>query len=216
MPQRSAHQSFHTTHWSMVRRATGTDPAAARTALSALCEEYWYPIYAFIRRSGKGAPDAEDLTQGFFARFLEKETLAIADPGKGKLRTFLLLCATRYLKDEHDRAMAQKRGAAVLVSFDAASAEERYAAEPVDDLTPDRIFQRRWAITILDQSFGLLAEEFAGEGKAEIFNALRPFLGFGPEPGKTIRGSLREARHARGHVEKPSLPSAPALEGSAL
>ena len=184
MPQRPAHQSFHTTHWSVVRRATGSDPAAARAALAILCEEYWYPIYAFIRRTGKNPQDAEDLTQGFFARFLEKETLAIADPAKGKMRTFLLLCASRYLADEHDRATAQKRGAAILVSFDAATAEERYAAEPVDDLSPDRLFQRRWAMTVLDQSFDLLAEEFSGEGKVETFTALRPFLGFGPEPGK--------------------------------
>jgi RNA polymerase sigma-70 factor (ECF subfamily) len=183
MPLR-ADRNFHTTHWSVVQRATGADSAAARAALNALCEQYWFPIYAFIRRSGKNAHDAEDLTQGFFARFLEKETLATTDRCKGKLRTFLLLCVTRYLADEHDRATAQKRGAAVLASFDAASAEERYAAEPVDDLTPDRLFQRRWAMTVLDQSFGLLAEQFAGEGKAKTFAALRPFLGFGPEPGK--------------------------------
>jgi len=184
MSRQPGYQNFRTTHWSVVRRATGDDTVAARAALAALCEEYWYLIYAYIRRSGQNPHDAEDLTQGFFARFLEKETLASADPAKGKLRTFLLVCASRYLSDERDRARAQKRGAAVLMSFDAAAAEERYIAEPVDNLSPDRLYQRRWAMTVVDFSFDLLAHEFAHDGKAEIFAALRPFLGFGPEPGQ--------------------------------
>ena len=152
---------------------------AARAALAALCEGYWYPIYAFIRRSGKSPHDAEDLTQGFFARLVEKTVLAGADPAKGKLRTFLLACARHFLADEHDRARAQKRGAALLTSFDAIAAEERYAIEPVDDLSPDRLFQRRWALTLLDQALQMLTAEFSADGKAPLFAALRPFLGFG-------------------------------------
>jgi RNA polymerase sigma-70 factor (ECF subfamily) len=180
-----AAHSFQTTRWSLVQRATGDDAAAAMRALATLCEAYWYPIYAYIRRSGRTPHDAEDLTQGFFAWLLEKQTLAKADAGKGKLRTFLLTCARHFLSDEHDRAMAQKRGGArALTSFDSAHAEERYAAEPVDDLSPDRLFQRRWAMTILDHALVLLGEEFAAEGKADIFTALRPFLGFGPDPEK--------------------------------
>jgi RNA polymerase sigma-70 factor (ECF subfamily) len=153
-------------------------------ALTALCEAYWYPLYAYVRRSGYNPHDAEDLTQGFFARLLEKNVLASADPVKGKLRTFLLACAGHFLADERDRSLAKKRGAGLLISFDAAVAEERYSAEPADNLSPDRLFQRRWALTILASSLELLAEEFTGQGKAEVFENLRPFLGFGADPAQ--------------------------------
>ena len=179
-----APRSFHTTRWTLVRQAAGGADAAAAQALSSLCEAYWYPVYAFIRRSGKAAHDAEDLTQGFFARVLEKEIFAAADPGKGKLRNFLLTCLRRFLASEHHRAMAQKRGAAVVVSFSSDWAEQAYATEPVDDLTPDRLFQRRWALTVLEFSLQLLREEFAADGKSALFDTLRPFLGFGPDPEK--------------------------------
>ena len=180
----TAPRSFQTTRWTVVRQAVcGTDPAA-RQALAALCEAYWYPVYAYIRRSGKERHDAEDLTQGFFARLLEKEILAAADPGKGKLRTFLLTCVRNFVTDEHARTMTQKRGEGNVLSLDADWAETSYAAEPVDDLTPDRLFQRRWALTVLEFSFQLLREEFAASGKAALFDALRPFLGFGPDPEK--------------------------------
>jgi RNA polymerase sigma-70 factor (ECF subfamily) len=178
-PKPSPQHSFQTTHWSLVRRAVGGEDPAAKQALAAICEAYWYPIYAFIRRSGKNPPDAEDLTQSFFARLLERAVLAAADPEKGRLRSFLLACVRNFLADERDRSNAQKRGEAVLTSFDAASAEERYATEPTDDLSPDRLFQRRWALTLLNHSLNLLDREFAAQGKAEIFTALRPFLGFG-------------------------------------
>ena len=176
---------FPNTRWTVVRQAMGVDDPSARQALAALCDAYWYPLYAFIRRSGKTPHDAEDLTQGFFARLLENKILAAADPEKGKLRTFLLACTRNYLADERDRAMAQKRGAAVLVSFNPEWAEERYTAEPVDDLSPDRLFQRRWALTVLEYSLHLLGEEFKSAGKAEVFAALRPFLGFGSSSEKS-------------------------------
>ncbi len=180
-----APHTFHTTRWTLVRQAAGgAAEAVAAHALSTLCEAYWYPVYAFIRRSGKGPHDAEDLTQGFFAQILRKETFAVADPGKGKLRSFLLTCVRRYLADEHDRAMAQKRGASVLVSFSPDWAEQTYATEPVDDLTPDRLFQRRWALTVLDHSLEVLGDEYAAAGKGETFATLRPFLGFAPDPEK--------------------------------
>jgi RNA polymerase sigma-70 factor (ECF subfamily) len=175
-------QSFQTTRWSVVRRALGADDSEASLALAALCEAYWYPLYAYIRRSGKTPHDAEDLTQGFFARMLERGILASADPDKGKLRTFLLSCMRNYLADERDRAMAQKRGAALLINFDPALAEVRYASELVDDLSPDRLFQRRWALTLLDYTLQFLAAEFTAQGKGRLFHALRPFLGFGPDP----------------------------------
>ena len=173
-------ESFQTTQWSMVRRAAGLDDAAASVALGALCERCWYPIYAFFRRSGKSPHDAEDFTQGFFAGFLQKALFADADPARGRLRTFLLSCARNFLLDEHDRANARRRGAGLVTSFDAGDAEHRYAADAANDLSPDRLFQRRWAISVLDQSLRLLGDEYAAQGKADLFTALRPFLGFGP------------------------------------
>jgi RNA polymerase sigma-70 factor (ECF subfamily) len=110
--------------------------------------------------------------------------LAAADPEKGKLRTFLLTCTRNYMADQRDRQMAQKRGGGLQVHMDPALAEERYAAEPVDDLSPDRLFQRGWAMSVLEHALGLLEEEFSEEGKGKLFEALRPFLGLGPEPEK--------------------------------
>jgi len=182
MKSQAAPRSFQTTRWSIVRRAMGSDDASAKIALSTLCEAYWYPLYAYIRRSGRPAHDAEDLTQAFFARLLDKNTLAAADQEKGKLRTFLLTCLQRYLADEHDRAMAQKRGGGLQTSLDAGVAEERYAAEAADDLTPDRLFQRRWALTVLEYSLELLAEEYTARSQGALYEALRPCLGFGVEP----------------------------------
>lgn len=187
-----AQHSFQTTRWTVVRRAVGSDDVAAGQALAALCDGYWYPIYAFMRRSGKSPHDAEDLTQGFFARLLGKHMLAAADPAKGKLRTFLLSCARNFLADEHDRANAQKRGAALLTSFDAVRAEERYAIEPADSVTPDRLFQRRWALTLLQHTLDTIAAEYAAEGKAELFAALQPFLGFVKGPAKTYEELVAE------------------------
>ena len=180
MPLPAEPHSFLTTRWSQVRRAVGGDGAPARQALGALCAQYWYPIYAFIRRSGKSPHDAEDLTQGFFARLVDKAILASANPSQGRLRTYLLSCVRHYLADDQDRVLAQKRGARMVVSFDAIEAEERYAIEPVDDLSPDRLFQRRWALALLDQTLRTLGDEFAAQGKAELFIKLRPILGFSP------------------------------------
>jgi DNA-directed RNA polymerase specialized sigma24 family protein len=170
--------SFQTTRWSLVRSIRHEDDAVASLALEQLCNSYWYPIYAFIRRSGRSPHDAEDLTQGFFAKLLDKDTISLADPDKGKLRTFLLTCVRRFLGDEQDKAMAQKRGARLMVHFDPEWAEGRYAAEPVDDITPDRLFQRRWALTVLEFSLQVLADEHTAQHKAALFEALRPFLGF--------------------------------------
>ncbi|MGB8166052.1 MAG: RNA polymerase sigma factor [Chthoniobacteraceae bacterium] len=177
-----APHSFQTTRWSVVQRASSPDDRTAREALASLCEAYWFPIYAYIRRSGRSPHDAEDGTQGFFAWLLARDVLARADAEKGRLRTFLLTCLRRYLADEQARAQAQKRGGGLLTSFDALRAEENYAAEPRHDLTPDRLFQRRWALTIIDRTLALLADEFTAAGKAELFAILRPFLGFTTEP----------------------------------
>ena len=180
MKENHGPSSFPVTHWSLVQRAVEADDESAPLAMAELCEAYWYPIYAFVRRHGNGVQDSEDLTQGFFARLLTKEILNAADREKGRLRTFLLTCLRRYLSDELDKKFAQKRGAAVTFSLDTDRAEERYAAEPVSaELSADRLFQRRWAITLLEYSLEAIAAEFSDAGKAELFDALRPYLGFG-------------------------------------
>ena len=187
-------RSFQTTRWSLVHRANGAADDEARAALAALCDSYWYPIYAYIRRSGHGAHDAEDLTQGFFARLLEKDILAAADPAKGKLRTFLLTCVRNYLHNEHARASAERRGAHLLTSFDQDWAEERYATEPADDLTPDRLYQRRWALTLLEFTLQLLSEEYRADDKGDLFTALRPCLGFSKEKTPNYAGLATRLR----------------------
>jgi RNA polymerase sigma-70 factor (ECF subfamily) len=174
---------FQTTRWSVVRRSVSEDPAEAEAALAQLCEAYWYPLYAYVRRSGLSPQDAEDVTQSFFAHLLSRDVIAGAVPEKGRLRSFLLSCARNFLADRIARARAQKRGAGqATLSFDAMQAEERYAAEPVDDLSPDRLFQRRWALAVLETTLARLGAAYEEEGKGAIFARVRPFLGFGAEP----------------------------------
>lgn len=180
MPSADTPHSFQATRWSLVRAAAGNgNTAEAQKALAEICEVCWYPIYAFIRRSGRTAQDAEDLTQGFFTRLIEKDILSAADPARGRLRTFLLTCVRNHLHHEHERSIAAKRDARLLTSFDAAEAEDRYRREPADDLTPDRLYQRRWALTLLSATLEILEREFQTAGKGTLFDALRPFLGFG-------------------------------------
>jgi RNA polymerase sigma-70 factor (ECF subfamily) len=169
---------FRTTHWSVVRRAAGSDPQAAEAALATLCQTYWYPLYAYFRRAGRSAHDAEDLTQGLFTRLLSREIFAEVAPERGRLRSFLLTCARNYLADDRDRAQARKRGAGLLVSIDPDGAEERYQREPADLLSLDRLFQRRWALAVLETSLAGIEQEFTARGKGALFTALRPFLGF--------------------------------------
>jgi len=178
MSSEAAPHSFLTTHWSVVHRAATADDPGAQAALAQLCAASWFPIYAYIRRSGKTPHDAEDLTQGFFARMLEKNFLASADGSKGRLRTFLLTCVQRHLADEHDRAMTQKRGGGRIVELDALTAEQRLATEPSDDLTPERCYQRRWALGMVDTAMNSLQAEYAAQNKGALFAKLRPFLGF--------------------------------------
>lgn len=175
---------FKTTRWTLVRQVQDMDETKAAEALTVLCETYWQPIYVYIRRSGMKPQDAEDLAQGFFCHLLAKNSLATADPAKGRLRNFLLACLQNYLSDERDRASAQKRGASVLVSIDPKMAEELYREESLNDLAPDLLFQRQWAISMLESTIQLLAMEFEEAGKADVFAQLRPFLGFGQEPEK--------------------------------
>ena len=169
-PSRDEH--FTATHWSVVMRAAG-DESDAGDALSLLCQRYWYPLYAYVRRRGNSPDDAQDLTQSFFARLLEKRLLEKVDPAKGKFRTFLLTSMKRFLTDEWNKANAQKRGGnAKVFSIDEDSAEERYANEPAHELTPDQLYEHRWAMTILDQAMAELEAEHVRAGKAELFERL--------------------------------------------
>ena len=168
---------FATTHWSIVVAARDQAAPEARQALAQLCRSYWYPLYAFIRRQGHGADAAQDLTQEFFTRLLEHDFLAAIDRGKGRFRSFLLAACKHFLANERDRACAQKRGGGhVPVPLDLDTAEGRYVREPSHSITPDRLFERRWALTLLDHVLARLREEHTARGKGEIFDHLRVFL----------------------------------------
>jgi RNA polymerase sigma-70 factor (ECF subfamily) len=168
---------FATTHWSLVLAAGRGGTPASRQALAALCETYWYPLYAFVRRSGHQPEDARDLTQAFFTRLLEKDYLQAADPGRGRFRSFLLAAFRHFLSKERDRANALKRGGGrPAISLDLDAGESRYRLEPAHQLTPERVYDRRWALTLLDRAFQGLREEFARSGKGHLFDRLRVFL----------------------------------------
>jgi RNA polymerase sigma factor (sigma-70 family) len=175
---------FPTTHWSRVVAAGELDTPQAREALAALCNAYWYPLYAYVRRRGHSAEQAQDLTQDFFAYVLERELLAKADRDRGRFRSFLRAVFARHLADQFDRATAQKRGGGrPALSIDARDAEGRYAREPAHDLTPERIFDRSWALTLLDRVFDQLRREYDDAGRAATFEELRTVLTRGPESG---------------------------------
>lgn len=149
----------------------------AQAALATLCETYWYPLYAYVRRLGYKAEDAQDLTQGFFAALLEKRYVKAADRERGRFRSFLLTALKRFLLKERDRAHAQKRGgAAGPISLDLESGESRYSLEPSHDVTPEAIYQRRWALTVLDRVIVRLRQTCVDAGKAAFFESLKAFL----------------------------------------
>jgi len=168
---------FATTRWSLILAARGRPSPAAEAALAELCAAYWYPLYAFIRRSGRDAIAAEDLTQEFFARLLEKSWLGQADQARGRFRAFLVTACRHFLANEHDREISLKRGGGrVALSFDFHDADNRYAREPADELTPDRLFERRYALALLDQVMTALRAEYAATGKEPLFDALKGTL----------------------------------------
>jgi len=164
---------FATTHWTIVLNAGRSDSTRARDALAQLCQTYWYPLYAYIRRRGESPADAEDLTQGFFARLLEHNSLADVRREKGKFRSFLLASLNHYLSDQWDRQRAQKRGQGRVISLEAAPAEARWSREPADTLTPDKLFERKWAMTVLEVIVQRLQREYESPGKGSLFMALR-------------------------------------------
>ena len=168
---------FRTTQWSVVLLSAQSQAPGSEAALAELCRLYWYPLYGFVRRRGYNADDARDLTQGFFLHLLEHKTLTHIDPSKGKFRSFLLASLQKYLSLEATRARCLKRGGEIeFVFLDAKSAEDRYQLEPLDALTPEIIFDARWAMALLAEAKSRLAEEYAADGRSSTFETLKPFL----------------------------------------
>ena len=182
------HPAFVTTHWSVVLSAGEKDSPQRSAALDELCRSYWYPLYAYVRRRGHSPEDAQDLTQEFFARLLTRNWVGLADPEKGRFRTFLLTAMNHFLADNWDRLKAQKRGGGQRVlPLDVATAESRFRLEPADPLTPEKAYERRWAQTVLETVFEQLRVAYAAEGKAALFAELK--------------GSLTQARAAVPYAE---------------
>ena len=168
---------FRPTRWSVILLSAQTEAPGSQAALATLCRLYWYPLYAFVRRRGYYPEDAQDLTQGFFLHLLDHKALAQVDPLKGKFRSFLLASIQNYLSKQLDRARCLKRGGKTeFVPLDTKNAEHRYQLEAADHLTAEKIFDARWALTLLDEAMSLLSAEYAGQGKTTTLEALKPFL----------------------------------------
>jgi RNA polymerase sigma factor (sigma-70 family) len=167
---------FPTTRWSLVVAAGNPHVEEAKSALVSLCEHYWYPLYAYLRRRGYPCDHAQDLTQDFFVRVLEGRYLDRADPEKGRFRSFLLTSLKFFVADEGDRHRARKRGGGMVVTIECSSGEERYQREPAHDETPERIYERRWALLLIDRVVEKLREEFVHQGRPEHFERLKVFL----------------------------------------
>ena len=175
--QFEGNRQFATTQWSIVRAINQDDASAAKSALQELCQTYWYPLYTYVRRQGNDANTAADLTQAFFADLLQREDLKGVDPGLGKFRSFLLAALKHFLINQWDKTQAQKRGGGKLpLSLDFVEADDRYRLEPAHTQTPDLIYQKQWAKTLLDRVSSKLRSEFAQRGKAHQFDQLQKFL----------------------------------------
>jgi RNA polymerase sigma factor (sigma-70 family) len=194
---------FPTTRWTLVVAAGDPHRKEAGSALASLCEHYWYPLYAYLRRRGYPADEAQDLTQEFFMRVLEGRYLNRADPEKGRFRSFILTSLKFFVADEADRLRAHKRGGGAVVPLEFSSGEQRYQREPAHDETPERIFERRWALSVLDRVAERLREEFVQHGRPEHFERLKVFLlGQSDAPYATLarqmntsEGALKVAIH---------------------
>lgn len=176
---------FATTHWSVVLAAGQTGSEAQAAALEKLCGAYWYPLYAYVRRRGHGPNDAQDLTQEFFFRLIEKNWLSRVSSDGGKFRSYMLTMVKGLLANAHDRAQAAKRGGGqIFVSLDADVAEERFSHEPATTETPEHIFERRWALAVLDEALKRLRSTAEAVGKLGQFERLHQFLSREPAPGE--------------------------------
>jgi RNA polymerase sigma-70 factor (ECF subfamily) len=171
---------FATTRWSVVRAAGEPTGPGAREALATLCRLYWYPVYAYARRRGLDSEEAADLTQGFFARLIERKTVRGADPDRGKFRSYLLGAFKHFMAHEWARARAKKRGGGRrLVPLDPREAEERYGLEPAHELTAQRLFERQWALRLLELAMDDLREQYTCDGRRRYFDVFRPFIAGG-------------------------------------
>jgi RNA polymerase sigma-70 factor (ECF subfamily) len=180
-----ANEWFTTTHWSVVLRAGESGSPLATEALEKLCRTYWLPLYSYIRRQGHSSHDAQDLTQEFFARLLARNYLASVQREEGKFRSFLLASLNHFLADQRDRATAAKRGGGQpLISLNEEDAERLYLADAATNASPDKVFEKRWATTLLGEAFSKLRAEFLADGKAERFEQLKPFLEQGTDAGQ--------------------------------
>jgi DNA-directed RNA polymerase specialized sigma24 family protein len=180
--------AFSPTRWSLIAALRAGDEPAKDAALETLCTAYWYPLYAYARRSGQGPDDAADLTQSFFAHLLEKEVFAMADPERGRLRTFLLSAMQRFLRDEWRKLQRLKRGGGLVpLSIDEALAEQNYAHEPADTLTPEALYHRRWALTLLERTVLELRAHYVAQGKTVLFDALTPTLTDDPDAASAVQ-----------------------------
>jgi DNA-directed RNA polymerase specialized sigma24 family protein len=209
MPQLQPEGRFPTTRWSRVATAAGRDDGEARVALSTLCQSYWYPIYAFVRHRGFSPEQAQDRTQDFFAYVLEHDLIARADPARGRFRAFLRTVCARHLAGDRDRENAAKRGGGRLqLAIDPLDAERRYALEPAHEMTAERIFDRTWALTLLDRVVDRLRREYDDAGRSARFEELIAVLTRDPESGPyseiarrlgTNEGNVRVAVHRLRH-----------------
>jgi RNA polymerase sigma factor (sigma-70 family) len=217
----SPRSAFPTTHWSVVRIAAGQETQEAAAAMEALCRQYWFPIYGFIRRQGRAHHEAEDLTQDFIARLLDRDLIGRAQPERGRFRTFLLTALRHFLTNEWYRSQTARAGGdrrgAVAAMLDFREANERFAREAMDaELTPEEAFDRAWALNVIERALASLREEYAASGRGALFEAVAPFVWGGgkPEPlavaaqrfGMT-EGALKVAVHRlrkrlREHVEE--------------
>lgn len=184
--------TFATTHWSVVLQAGEERTAQGQAALETLCRIYWFPLFAFLRRKGHTEADAKDLTQQFFALLLERKDFQTVDVRKGKFRTFLLTSLTHFLSNERDRAQAAKRGGGkIIISLDAIPPEQFQRYEPATDLSPDKLFDQRWAMALLETAVARLQSEMAAADKADVFEQLKVFLTTEPREGEYAAAATR-------------------------
>ncbi|HZH13268.1 MAG TPA: sigma-70 family RNA polymerase sigma factor [Archangium sp.] len=206
---RAIPRKFSTTRWSLILAAGQGTASEAHEALSTLCTLYWYPLYAFTRRQGRGPKDARDLVQGFFTRLLEKNDLAAVDRQRGRFRAWLLTSLKHYLVNEWDRERAQKRGGGLTpLSIDTEDAEGRYQHEPSHGLTPEKLYERRWALTLLEHVLSTLEQECAQLGRQPLFEKLRGTL-----TGDTVKVPYAEVAGALGMSEGSVKVAAHRLRG---
>jgi RNA polymerase sigma-70 factor (ECF subfamily) len=184
--------TFSTTDWSVVVEVAKSDPAASAEALEQLCRAYWYPLYAFVRRCGSSLEEAEDLTQGFFAHLIEKEALKRVGREKGKFRTFLLTSLSNYISNESGKQRTQKRGGKnTFTPWEEIDAEQRYLHEPVESHSPEKLFDRRWAFTVVEQVLGQLRKEYESGNKLPVFAELQSRLTQESDPASLATAAAR-------------------------